>query len=139
MKKIALTLIVALVPFAAGAADLKGKWLTSGGKGQVLFEPCGAKLCGKIVWLREPDNKTGKPAVDARNEEPSLRSRPVLGLRMAELESDGDRFWKGTIYNPDDGKTYTAKAAMQSDGTLLVKGCILGGLVCNGETWTHIN
>ena len=139
MKKIALTLILVLAPFAAHGADLKGKWLTSRGKGQVLFEPCGPKLCGKLVWIKEPNDRSGKPATDARNEDPSLRSRPVLGLRLTELESDGDGAWKGTIYNPDDGKTYTAKAAMQSDGTLLVKGCILGGLVCNGETWTHIN
>ena len=52
MGKLSLALIIALAPVAAQASDLKGKWLTEEGKGHVLFEDCGSKLCGKIVWLK---------------------------------------------------------------------------------------
>jgi|SRR5208337_3513549 len=139
MKEISLALVIVLAPFASHAAELRGKWLTEEGKGHVLFEGCGSKLCGKIVWLKEPNDTAGKPQADALNEDKSLRTRPVLGLTLTELESDGNGAWKGVIYNPEDGKSYKAKAAIQKDGTLLIEGCILGGLLCDDQTWTRVD
>jgi uncharacterized protein (DUF2147 family) len=139
MKKLSLCMVLVMAPFAAGAAELKGKWLTDEGKGHVLFESCGSKMCGKIVWLKEPNDESGKPHVDALNENKSLRNRPIMGLRLTELESDGNGGWQGVIYNPEDGKSYKAKAAIQKDGSLLVKGCIMGGLLCDDQTWTRVN
>jgi uncharacterized protein (DUF2147 family) len=123
----------------AQAADLKGTWLTEEGKAHVVFEPCRPKLCGKIIWLKEANDAAGKPLVDALNENQSLRTRPIIGLQLTELETDGNGGWKGQIYNPEDGKSYAAQAAVQSDGSLLIKGCMLGGLLCDDQTWTRVN
>jgi uncharacterized protein (DUF2147 family) len=90
---------VLIAPFAAAAEGLDGKWLTDEGKGHVLFQPCGAKMCGKIVWLREPA-KDGKPLVDALNQNEKLRTRPIIGLKLTELAPDGNGGWRGVIYNP---------------------------------------
>ncbi len=140
MGKLSLALVIALAPVAAQASDLKGKWLTEEGKGHVLFEDCGSKLCGKIVWLKDPNDEAGRPLADGLNEDRSLRTRPIIGLKLTELESDGDGGWKGYIYNPEDGKRYTAEAEIRNDGSLLIKGCILGGLICDdGHTWTRVN
>jgi uncharacterized protein (DUF2147 family) len=139
MKRLPLALMLVLVPFAAQASDLKGKWLTDEGKGHVLFEDCGTNVCGKIVWLKEPNDAAGAPLVDGLNEDVSLRTRPIIGLKLTELEADGSGSWKGTIYNPEDGKIYAAEAAIQKDGSLLIKGCILGGLLCDDQTWTRVN
>ncbi len=139
MKKLSLAFFIALAPFTAVAEGLKGKWLTEEGKGHVVFESCGSKLCGKIVWLKEPDDAAGKPLADALNEDQSLRGRPIIGLNLTELDSDGNGGWKGTIYNPEDGKSYTAKAAIQKDGSLRIEGCVLGGLICDGQTWMRVD
>jgi uncharacterized protein (DUF2147 family) len=139
MKKLAFPLFIALAPFTALADGLKGKWLTEEGKGHVVFEDCGSKLCGKIVWLKEPKDAAGKPLVDALNEDQSLRGRPIIGLKLTELVHDGTGRWTGTIYNPEDGKTYASEASIQKDGSLLIKGCVLGGLICDDETWTRVN
>lgn len=141
MRKLSAVLLtaLALAPAAASAADIKGAWLTEEGKGRVVFAPCGAKVCGKITWLKEPNDDQGKPLVDALNEDKSLRGRPILGLQLTELAGDGDGGWKGTIYNPEDGKSYTAKARVQADGSLLIKGCLLGGWICDDQTWTRTN
>lgn len=139
MTRLAVAFAVALIPCFAIAEDLKGKWLTEDGKGHVLFEECGAKLCGKIVWLRDPRDDSGKPLVDALNEDESLRNRPILGLKLTELEQSGPSLWQGTIYNPEDGKSYKVEAAIQKDGSLLIKGCVLGGLLCDDQTWTRVN
>jgi uncharacterized protein (DUF2147 family) len=139
MKKLSIAVFVALAPFTALADELKGKWLTEEGKGHVVFENCGSRLCGKIVWLKEPKDAAGKPLVDGLNEDQSLRGRPIIGLKLTELEANGSGTWKGVIYNPEDGKSYKAEAAIQKDGSLLVKGCVLGGLLCDDQTWTRVN
>src|SRR5271166_1234854 len=123
MRRVLFVFAALIVPFAAHAADLKGKWLTDAGKGHVLFQPCGAKMCGKIVWLREPKDKDGKPLVDALNKNESLRTRPILGMKLTELEADGNGGWKGSIYNPEDGKSYNATASVDGS-TLRIKGCV---------------
>jgi uncharacterized protein (DUF2147 family) len=139
MRKLSLCLLIVAAPFAAGAAELKGKWLTDEGKGHVVFESCGSKLCGKIVWLKEPNDEAGKPLVDGLNQNKSLRNRPIMGMKLTELEADGKGGWQGIIYNPEDGKSYSAKASIQRDGSLLVKGCIMAGLLCDDQTWTRVN
>lgn len=139
MGKYALALMIFLAPLAASAEGLKGKWLTEEGKGHVVFEECGSRLCGKIVWLRQPKDDAGKPLVDALNQDKTLRGRPIIGIKLTELVSDGNGGWKGTIYNPEDGKSYTAKASIQKNGSLLIEGCILGGLLCDDQTWTRVN
>jgi uncharacterized protein (DUF2147 family) len=58
-------------------------------------------------------------------------------LQLTELASDGNGGWKGRIYNPEDGKSYAAEAEVQNNGALLIKGCALGGLICDGQTWTR--
>ncbi len=138
MEKLLFAFLLAVAPLTALANDLQGKWLTDEGKGHVVFENCGSKLCGKIVWLKEPNDSAGKPHVDALNEEESLRTRPIVGLNISELVSDGDGGWEGTIYNPEDGKSYRAEASIQKDGNLLVRGCVFGGLLCDNQTWVRL-
>ena len=116
-----------------------GQWMTKEETSAVEIYKCDDKYCGKIVWLKEPNDEKGKPLVDGLNENKGLRNRPIMGLKLTELESDGNGGWKGVIYNPEDGKSYTAKAAIQKDGSLLVKGCIMGGLLCDDQTWTRAN
>jgi uncharacterized protein (DUF2147 family) len=139
MMRLFIALAVALSPCFAIAEGLQGKWLTEDGKGHVLFEECGSKLCGKIVWLKNPRDASGKPLVDGLNQNKSLRGRQILGLKLTELEPNGRSRWKGTIYNPEDGKSYKAEAAIQKDGSLLIKGCVLGGLFCDDQTWIRVN
>jgi uncharacterized protein (DUF2147 family) len=139
MKRLPLALFLGLLPCATLADGIKGKWLTDEGKGYVLFEDCGPKLCGKIVWLKEPNDASGKPLVDALNEDKSMRTRSIMGLKLAELSSDGGGGWKGAMYNPEDGKSYQTEVSLQKDGSLLIKGCILGGLLCDDQTWTRAN
>ena len=40
--------------FGAGPNDILGLWKTEKGDVRVEFFRCGEKICGKIVWLKEP-------------------------------------------------------------------------------------
>ena len=98
---------------------------------------CGAKLCGTIVWLKNPNDKTGQPQKDAYNPDASLKTRPVIGLQILRgLKASGDARWNGgSIYNPGDGKTYDSKMTLDPSGVLKVQGCV--AIVCITQAWTR--
>ena len=54
------------------------------------------------------------------------------------MNYDGDGHWSGgTIYKPDNGKTYKCKIALNADGTLSVRGFIGFSLLGVTQTWTR--
>lgn len=88
---VAAWLLLASAPVqAAGAGTILGEWYTEGDESRVEIYECGAELCGRIVWLKTPnysdskDGPIGTPILDSRNPDPSLRERPVNGLRIMQ-------------------------------------------------------
>ncbi|TNE41388.1 MAG: DUF2147 domain-containing protein [Alphaproteobacteria bacterium] len=122
----------------AHAADATGVWSTVENKSHVKIELCGDKLCGRIIWLKEPNDDEGKPKLDKNNTDAELRKRPIIGLKLLSgFVKDGKGGWDdGEIYNPEDGKTYGS--SMELDGTdkLDVKGCVL--FFCKSQVWTRV-
>lgn len=115
----------------AQPVDVTGVWLTQKPEKNAkikIFE-CDGRLCGEIVWLETPiDPDTGKPKLDKNNKEESLRTRPLMGLRLlSDFQGDPENpkgFINGHIYNPEDGDMYKCKMELQDDGTLKVKGFV---------------
>lgn len=139
MRWLSVALIL-LAPFAANAAPL-GRWLTDGGKAQVEIAPCADKLCGKIVWLAEPLDEQGQPKRDRNNQDEAKRSRPVVGLAMLEgfaAAGEPDKWEGGTIYNPEDGKTYSCTMTLQDADTLRVRGYVGLPLLGKTQVWTRV-
>lgn len=132
--------VAALAGSAEAAGTVQGVWLTQSGSGKVRIAPCGPKLCGTIVWLKNPvDKTTGKPPVDANNPDPAKRDHPILGLQMIrDFKATPDGRWTGgSIYDPESGKTYASKLNLNPDGTLKVEGCI--AIICQAQTWKPAN
>jgi uncharacterized protein (DUF2147 family) len=132
-------LIVTLL-FLTGAAraDVTGVWSTVEDKSHVKIEPCGDKMCGTIVWLKEPLTEAKTDKTDMKNEDPKLQGRKILGLPLLNgFVKEGDNEWDdGTIYNPEDGKTYSSSLSLVNPNTLEVKGCVL--FFCKTQTWTRV-
>jgi len=132
----ALTGTLFLVSGAVKAADATGTWTTEGGKSHVKISRCGENLCGNIVSLATPNDETGKPKTDHNNEDESKRTRPILGMQIVlGMAPNGDNF-KGRLYNPEDGKTYTGYLKLTDDSHIEVKGCVMG-ILCKSQTWTR--
>ena len=105
----------ALLAFApsADARDAFGLWLTKDRDAKVRVSDCGGSLCGTIVWLSQPiDKETGRPVTDKMNADPARRSRPMIGVRIFGMQPAGSNRWTGSIYNADDGKTYTGSVEL---------------------------
>lgn len=135
---IAALAATALATPALAADPVEGQWLVQGGSAKVRVAPCAAdkaKMCGAIVWLKNPNDKAGQPVKDANNPDASQRSKPLLGLNMIrDFKQAGPGKWTGgKIYDPGAGKTYGSKMSLNGDGTLKVEGCI--AVVCQAQTW----
>ena len=59
-----------------------------------------------------------------------------MGLPLLTGFGDAGSHWKGTIYDPESGKSYTSKISRNADGTLKVQGCI--AFFCKTQTWTAV-
>ena len=139
---IASAIAVALVGAGtAHAADPIGTWLTGDKKGRVRIVNCGGAICGTLVWLAEPiDPETHHPKTDKHNSNASLQGRPLLGIPIVlNMKPNGGNKWEGQVYNAEDGGTYTGSFTMDGPNTAELKGCVMGGLICKGQTWTRTN
>ena len=101
-----------------------GLWIDHTGRGAVEIAPCGDTLCGRIVWMKEPNDKTGKPLLDSQNEDKSRRGLPICGLQIiGGLKQQSDGSWdKGWIYDPEQGSAFDVELRLRNPETLQVKG-----------------
>jgi uncharacterized protein (DUF2147 family) len=122
-----------LVPIAVSAADATGEWLIEDGDARVRIAPCGADLCGTVAWIKE-----GSPTVDVNNPDPAKRSRPLIGSEvLLGLKPSGTSEWTGSLYDAENGRTYVGKLTIVDERHIKVAGCVLGGLICETQTWTR--
>lgn len=117
---------IALMGTAAAADDVLGTWQSqpgeTGGYIHVTMSQCGAKICGTIAKVVGNDNT-------------SIVGRQIIANMSP---NGGGAYSGGTIWAPDTDKTYKSKMTL-SGNSLEVKGCVLGGAVCRGQTWSRVN
>jgi uncharacterized protein (DUF2147 family) len=113
-----------------------GKWLSESKKGITEIYEVNGKYYGKLVWLKEPTDANGKAKLDENNKEKNLRTAPILGLVILKdfVLKDGE--WKdGTIYDPENGKTYKCTMWLKDANTIKVRG--YWGPFYRTQVWTR--
>ncbi|HSG91862.1 MAG TPA: DUF2147 domain-containing protein [Pseudomonadales bacterium] len=138
-----LTSALAMTPAGAGA-HLDGCWISAADDSVIELSRQGDAVRGRVVGLAEPvflegegRGTPGEPRVDLNNPDIELRARALAGLYIVdELRRDGDAWEDGAIYDPRTGKSYSARAELDADGTLRIRGYV--GLPMFGITtrWT---
>jgi uncharacterized protein (DUF2147 family) len=120
-------------------SNVDGVWIDAKGEGAVEIGACGEKLCGRIVWVKDPNDKTGKPLVDAYNPEPAKKKRPICGLPIiGDLKRQPDGSWDaGWIYDPNDGKSYDLEVTAKSADRLQIKGYMGMKMLSETFIWTR--
>jgi len=143
MKKILFTFAFFFAfHFLASAQTLSpvGVWTNEEKEARFEIYKCGKELCGKIIWLKEP-NRDGKPKTDVNNPETKHQSRPLIGLVFLNgFQYDEENKWDdGTIYDPKSGKTYSSYMKMINKDKIEVKGYIGISLIGRSQIWTRVN
>ncbi|MBR5836842.1 MAG: DUF2147 domain-containing protein [Bacteroidales bacterium] len=140
MKKFILTLAMLVMPLAAAfAQDVIGKWKLEDGTAIVEVYKQGDVYNGKIVWLQNPNEPDGSPAVDKNNPDKALRSRKLIGLNMlSNLKKNVGEYNGGSIYDPGNGKTYNCSMKVEGD-VLHVRGSLdKKGLLGRTMDWFRV-
>ena len=122
-SKLAAFAALGLLASVSGVAaqEVVGTWERDTGASRVRFTKCGDALCGSLSWLKDEKG----PA--------------KVGQRIFyDMKPDGSDAWKGSAFNPEDGKTYAGKMSL-SGNTLTTAGCAMGGMICKSTTWTKAN
>jgi len=127
----AAALVTAPPVLADPMADVVGRWRDSDGESEIAINRCGPALCGRIVWLKQE-------RFDIFNPDEALRKRSLLGLQvLAGFKPASKGALEGEGYNPADGKTYRTTLELTSSRSLIMRGCVLGGLICDDDTWSR--
>jgi uncharacterized protein (DUF2147 family) len=110
-----------------------GEWLTAAKDGKVQIYKSGNKFFGKISWGNRPNGK------DTNNPDPKLRDQNLIGLViLKDFAFNGKDKWEdGTIYDPNNGKTYSCVIRLKDESTLEVRGYIGISLLGRTEVWTR--
>ena len=128
--------LLASSPAPQDAGGAVGRWKTQTRNAIVEIQRCGASLCGRILTsdaLRADPNFK-----DKNNRNAALRNRQLRGLQiLGGFKQQGNGWYGGTIYNAEDGKTYTAYVTPEGPNQLKVKGCVFRPL-CKTQTWTRV-
>lgn len=123
-----------------GSDDILGFWLNEEKDAKIEITNVNGKYFGKVVWLKEPNETDGRPKVDDQNPESSLQNRPIIGLELLKnFVFDEDEWNSGTIYDPDNGKTYKCTIKKGSSTLLNIRGYIGKEWMGLGRTtvWTR--
>lgn len=135
---LALPLMLGLSAVAKAQADpLEGVWLNEEKDAKIqIFKGNDGLFYGKIIWLKEPV-ENGAPKLDKNNPEKTKRRQQIVGLVILKsFEKDGNTYDDGTIYDPNNGKTYDATITYKGN-TLALRGYVGFSWFGRTTTWAR--
>ena len=131
MKRIFLGVTLLSLASAANAVPIEGRWQNP--KDSVIIDvvPCGGgTFCGRVSWA------SPKARADARKG----GTQRLVGTRLLTgLRPDGGGGWRGRAYLPKRNMHANALIRTAGGGTMVVKGCLVGGMICKEQRWTRVN
>ena len=128
---------VAAPPAFAAEAPF-GHWLTEKKGVIVNLYDCDGAVCGRTVWLKKMTFKDGRPRLDAKNPDPSLRDRHWCGIEVITgVKPVSATEWEGgEVYDPKTGQTFDFDMEQRGD-TMKVRGYLGVKMLGKSETWTR--
>jgi uncharacterized protein (DUF2147 family) len=140
-----VSLLVCLLLTTNGFAKTKpdeclGYWFTEKQDATIeIYKNDAGKYEGKIVWLKDLHTGKKKQILDDKNEDESRHDKPILGmvnLKNFIFDNDDEEWQDGTVYDPENGKTYSAYMKMKG-GKLHLRGYVGISLFGRTNVWTR--
>ncbi|MBB5711157.1 DUF2147 domain-containing protein [Sphingomonas xinjiangensis] len=124
-----LLALLAPAPLQAAPPELSQTvWQNPRNSVHVRFEPCGAQLCGTVIWASD------KAIADAARGS----SQPLVGTRIfRDFRPAQAGVWRGRVYVPDLATTFSGRITVEGD-RLIGRGCLIAGLGCKSQTWSRV-
>lgn len=139
MKKVLSFFVIVLLAIQNLSAQkvnkdaIVGEWLSEAKDGRVQIYKVGEKFFGKVVWGKDGSRK------DANNPDPKLKEQNIIGsVILKNFDFTGKAWEEGTVYDPNNGKTYSCTMKMPDVNTLSIRGFIGISLLGRSTTWTRV-
>ncbi len=128
---------------AMDADAIIGSWITAGEASRVVISKRDGLYFGVIAALKDPTYHTGeiegmdgKSRTDHNNPDSRFRTEPLKGLVLMQgFRYQNDKWQGGTIYDPNNGKTYKGVLSLAANGNLQVRGYIGVSLIGRTTIW----
>lgn len=137
--KIILSLLFLVLGFnqilkAQKENEIVGLWLSEPRDAKIqIFKSSNNKYYGKLIWGARMYEKDGKTSRLAKN------GKPFKDLLMLQGFIFDDGVWdEGTIYDPEEGKTYSCTIKKNGE-SLDIRGYVGISLFGRTTKWTKIN
>lgn len=114
---------------ASANGTIEGVWKNRPNTLVVRIAPCGSALCGTVVEAARSARESVRKAGTAN----LVGTRVLTGLR----KSSGGTY-RGDVYNPNLNIRAAGTVTLVSPTVLVVKGCMLAGLICRQQHWTRV-
>lgn len=121
MIRAAAFILALLSAGSALAASPYGVWRRPQDGTTFRFFKCGRGLCVKVNSVTDAADR-----------------RYVGAMIFSGAAMIGPNTWEGRVKNLEDGQTYMGKITLAGPRTVKLDGCVLGGVICDGETWTRV-
>jgi uncharacterized protein (DUF2147 family) len=118
---------------------IEGVWLNEEKDARIqIYKAQDNKFYGKIIWLKEP-NENGAPKLDKKNPNKGERNKNIVGkIILKEFEREDKKYDDGTIYDPQNGKTYDATITYKGN-TLALRGYVGISLFGRTTVWERVS
>lgn len=142
MKQIIFILFLSIASIFAqnNSESCLGIWFNAEKTAKIEITKRNNLYFGKIIWLKEPNDKNGKPKTDPLNPDDKLKTRPRLGMEIMwgfKYNTDGTIWEDGHIYDPNSGKTYSAQFTMTNTDIINLRGYVGFSWIGKTSTWTR--
>lgn len=115
------------------APAIDGVWLDQDGAGYIRIQQEGDHWQGRIAG-----SVAGPVEQDRHNPDPAKRDESLLGRRiLIDLACDPERC-SGKLYNPRDGRMYSARLQMADVDTLELRGYLGTPLLGQTQLWSRV-
>lgn len=126
---LALSMAISGASAASAADSLEGLWKNRPNTLVVKIAPCGAALCGTVVQASDDAKASTRRAGTAN----LVGTKVLTGLRKS---SEGT--YSGQVFNPNLNIHASGTVKLESPSLLVVRGCVLAGLICRQQHWLRV-
>ena len=129
---ISVMLSDAYKPSALEADDVRGTYWNGEKTAHIrIYRAVNGMYYGKIEHLVEPNDENGNPKKDPNNPDKDMRDRDRLGMvimKSFKWDEDDKEWNKGSIYDPNNGKTYSGYMYFKDEdkSLLYLRGYVMG-------------
>jgi uncharacterized protein (DUF2147 family) len=115
---------------AAGPAQPTGVWRNPKNSVHVRIQPCGANVCGTVVWANARAQEKARQGGTPR----------LVGTQLfREFRRESATSWAGRVFVPDRGQTYSGTLRLAGANQIVARGCLLGRYLCRSQTWSRVS